>query len=213
MPPGSLGQVLQKLGTIDHPDLLAGHRGFEDAGIFRLDSERALVQTVDFFPPICDDPRWFGRIAAANSLSAARPGARREQLASYIKRLDDLELICKRFGGVERAYALQAGREIRVMVMNDQIDDAQAVVMSKEIARAIENETYLAASGQCGSYMQGNSQRLTYGHSMIVDPWGHVVAKASDGPGVVTSRIDTGRVKQVRDQIPVHQHRKLPIGA
>jgi selenide, water dikinase len=53
----------------DHPDLLAGHRGFEDAGVFRLDAERALVQTVDFFPPIVDDPRWFGRIAAANSLS------------------------------------------------------------------------------------------------------------------------------------------------
>jgi len=79
-------------------------------------------------------------VAAANSLSAARPGARREQLASYIKRLDDLEAICKRFGGVERAYALQAGREIRVMVMNDQIDDAGAIVMSKEIARAIETE-------------------------------------------------------------------------
>ncbi|MDQ3364339.1 MAG: ribonuclease Y [Myxococcota bacterium] len=79
-------------------------------------------------------------LAAANSLSAARPGARREQLASYIKRLDDLEGICKRFTGVERAFALMAGREIRVMVMNDQVDDAQAVVMSKEIARAIENE-------------------------------------------------------------------------
>ena len=79
-------------------------------------------------------------VAAANALSAARPGARREQLASYIKRLDDLEAICKRFGGVERAYALQAGREIRVMVMNDAVDDAQAVVMSKEIARAIETE-------------------------------------------------------------------------
>ncbi|MEJ7598524.1 MAG: ribonuclease Y [Kofleriaceae bacterium] len=79
-------------------------------------------------------------VAAANSLSAARPGARREQLASYIKRLEDLEAICKRFTGVERAYALMAGREIRVMVMNDQIDDAQAIVMSKEIARAIENE-------------------------------------------------------------------------
>ena len=79
-------------------------------------------------------------VAAANSLSAARPGARREQLASYIKRLDDLESICKRFSGVERAFALQAGREIRVMVMNDQVDDAQAIVMSKEIARAIETE-------------------------------------------------------------------------
>jgi ribonuclease Y len=79
-------------------------------------------------------------VAAANSLSAARPGARREQLASYIKRLDDLEAICRRFTGVDRAFALQAGREIRVMVMNDQVDDAQAIVMSKEIARAIETE-------------------------------------------------------------------------
>jgi nitrilase len=79
-------------------------------------------------------------------------------------------------------------------------------------ARAIENETYFAASGHCGSFMQGNSQRHNYGHSMIVDPWGHVVAKASDGPGVVTSRIDARRVKQVRDQIPVHQHRRLPMG-
>ncbi|MFT3697685.1 MAG: ribonuclease Y [Kofleriaceae bacterium] len=79
-------------------------------------------------------------VAAANALSAARPGARREQLASYIKRLDDLEAICKRFTGVERAYALQAGREIRVMVMNDQVDDAAAIVMSKEIARTIETE-------------------------------------------------------------------------
>src|SRR4051812_18353691 len=79
-------------------------------------------------------------VAAANSLSAARPGARREQLASYIKRLDDLEAICKRFEGVERAYAVMAGREIRVMVMNDQIDDARATIMSKEIARAIETE-------------------------------------------------------------------------
>ncbi len=54
---------------MEHPDLLAGHGGMEDAGVFRLDAERALVQTLDFFPPIVDDPRWFGRIGAANSLS------------------------------------------------------------------------------------------------------------------------------------------------
>lgn len=79
-------------------------------------------------------------VSAANALSAARPGARREQLASYIKRLDDLEVICRRFQGVDRAYALQSGREVRVMVMNDRVDDAQANVMAKEIARAIETE-------------------------------------------------------------------------
>lgn len=69
MPPGSLGQVLHLLEAKPNPDLLAGHAGFEDAGVMRLDDERALVQTLDFFPPIVDDPRWFGRIAAANSLS------------------------------------------------------------------------------------------------------------------------------------------------
>lgn len=62
-------QALQQLGPIRHPSLLVGHAGYEDAGVFRLDGERALVQTLDFFPPIVDDPRWFGRIAAANALS------------------------------------------------------------------------------------------------------------------------------------------------
>jgi ribonuclease Y len=100
---------------------IAAHHGDEGAGV----RPGALLDHI---------------VAAANSLSAARPGARREQLASYIKRLEDLEAICKRFAGVERAYALMAGREIRVMVMNDQIDDGQAIVMSKEIARAIETE-------------------------------------------------------------------------
>lgn len=62
-------KVLHKLGPVDHPNLLAGHAGAEDAGVYRLDDERALVQTLDFFGPIADDPRWFGRIAAANALS------------------------------------------------------------------------------------------------------------------------------------------------
>ncbi len=62
-------QALQYLGPIRHPSLLAGSAGYEDAGVYRLDGERALVQTLDFFPPIVDDPRWFGRIAAANALS------------------------------------------------------------------------------------------------------------------------------------------------
>ena len=80
-------------------------------------------------------------VAAANQLSAARPGARREQLASYIRRLEDLEAICARFAGVSKACALQAGREVRVMVQSDVVDDAQAVVMSRDIARAIESES------------------------------------------------------------------------
>jgi len=79
-------------------------------------------------------------VDAANQLSAARPGARRETLAGYIKRLEDVEAICSRFAGVHKAFALQSGREVRVMVQNDQVDDAQAVVLSRDIAHAIETE-------------------------------------------------------------------------
>lgn len=57
------------MGPLHHPALLAGTEGFEDAGVYRLDADRALVVTTDFFPPIVDDARWFGRIAAANALS------------------------------------------------------------------------------------------------------------------------------------------------
>jgi len=75
-------------------------------------------------------------------------------------------------------------------------------------ARAIETETYVCASAQTGSFTLGNEQRFTYGHSLVADPWGHVIAKASDGPGVVSARIDPGRVKQVRAMIPVAEHKR-----
>ena len=75
-------------------------------------------------------------------------------------------------------------------------------------ARAIETETYFLACGQTGSFQQGNETRWTYGHSLVVDPWGHVVAKASDGVGVVSTRIDPARVKKVRAMIPVAQHKE-----
>ena len=74
-------------------------------------------------------------------------------------------------------------------------------------ARAIETQTYLCASAQTGSFTVGNEQRATYGHSLVADPWGHVVAKASDGIGVVSTRIDPAVVAKVRQMIPVAQHK------
>ncbi len=79
-------------------------------------------------------------VDAADALSGARPGARREVLESYIKRLEDLERISLSFKGVEKAYAVQAGREIRVMVNFQEVTDAQAFVISKDIAKKIEQE-------------------------------------------------------------------------
>ena len=74
-------------------------------------------------------------------------------------------------------------------------------------ARAIETETYVCASAQTGTFTVNNESRATYGHSLVADPWGLVVAKASDGVGVVSTRLDMRQVKRVRKLIPVAEHR------
>ena len=79
-------------------------------------------------------------VEAADALSGARPGARREMLETYVKRLEDLERIAQSFPGVEKSYAIQAGREIRVMVQPDRLSDEDSVVLSKDIARKIEKD-------------------------------------------------------------------------
>src|SRR5690606_34320393 len=79
-------------------------------------------------------------VGAADALSAARPGARSESLESYIKRLEKLEEISESFEGVEKSYAIQAGREIRIMVKPDIVDDTAAVHIARDIRKRIEEE-------------------------------------------------------------------------
>ncbi|MBN2509835.1 MAG: ribonuclease Y [Spirochaetales bacterium] len=79
-------------------------------------------------------------VQVADAISAARPGARRETLDTYIKRLENLEQISESFEGVDKAFAIQAGRELRIMVNNDKVDDAQAKILAKDIAKKIEGE-------------------------------------------------------------------------
>jgi ribonucrease Y len=77
---------------------------------------------------------------ACDAVSAARPGARRETLATYIKRLEKLESIANAFEGVEKSFAIQAGREIRIIVKPDTIDDSRAQILARDIAKRIEGE-------------------------------------------------------------------------
>ena len=79
-------------------------------------------------------------VQAADSISAARPGARRENLETYIKRLEKLEEIANSFNGVEKSFAIQAGREIRIMVKPDVVNDETTVLMAREIVKKIESE-------------------------------------------------------------------------
>jgi len=79
-------------------------------------------------------------IQAADTLSAARPGARREMLATYVKRLSELEGIATSFKGVDKCYAIQAGREIRILVENDKVSENDAVMLCKDIVKKVESE-------------------------------------------------------------------------
>ena len=79
-------------------------------------------------------------IMAADAISAARPGARRENMESYIKRLETLEALCNGFEGVESSYAVQAGREVRILVQPDKVSDDEVILLARNVVKKIENE-------------------------------------------------------------------------
>jgi ribonuclease Y len=78
-------------------------------------------------------------VAAADAVSAARPGARRDTLAQYIQRMENLENVARGFEGVQRCFAIQAGREVRVIVTPETVDDAACVVLARDITKRIED--------------------------------------------------------------------------
>jgi ribonuclease Y len=99
-------------------------------------------------------------VQAADAISAARPGARRETLESYIKRLEKLEALAEAHKGVEKVYAMQAGREIRVMVKPEEISDADATLMARDLAKQIEEE--LQYPGQIKVMIIRESRAIDY---------------------------------------------------
>lgn len=99
-------------------------------------------------------------VQAADAISAARPGARRENLENYIKRLQKLEEIANSFDGVEKSFAIQAGREIRIMVNPDKINDEKMVLVARDIAKKIESE--LDYPGQIKVHIIRESRTIDY---------------------------------------------------
>ncbi|MGO8762765.1 MAG: ribonuclease Y, partial [Desulfobaccales bacterium] len=79
-------------------------------------------------------------VQAADTLSGARPGARREMLETYVKRLEDLERVALSFGGISKSYAIQAGREIRLIVESEKVSDEEAALLSRDVAKKIEQD-------------------------------------------------------------------------
>lgn len=117
----------------------------------------------------------------------------------YDMRFPELYLALRRAGAdlimVPAAFTLQTGKDHWEVLLR---------------ARAIETQCWVAAPACAGIHRDGSGQpRATYGHSLIADPWGHVVARASDGPGFATARIDLARAAKVRRDMPVLEHRKL----
>ena len=99
-------------------------------------------------------------VQAADTISAARPGARRENLENYIKRLEKLEEITSSYPGVEKSYAIQAGREVRVMVKPEQVSEDQMVILARELAHRIENE--LEYPGQIKVHVLRETKAVEY---------------------------------------------------
>ena len=99
-------------------------------------------------------------VQAADTISAARPGARRENIENYVKRLEKLEEVTKSFSGVESCYAIQAGREIRIMVKPDEVSEDEMVLLAREIAKKIESE--LTYPGQIKVHVLRETKAVEY---------------------------------------------------
>ncbi len=117
-----------------HPKIgaeIARRYGEHPEVINAIEGHHGDVEPISIYTPI---------VAAADAISASRPGARRESLDRYVKRLEQLETIANRFTGVKQAYAIQAGREIRVIVDADTVDDELTVKLARDVAKSIEEE-------------------------------------------------------------------------
>ncbi|MGE3806140.1 MAG: ribonuclease Y [Gemmataceae bacterium] len=134
--------LLHDVGKAADHEMEGGHPkiGAELARRYGETSKEVLHAIVGHHDDITVDHIYTVLVAAADAISAARPGARRETLEKYVKRLEELEAVASGFPGIEHAYAIQAGREVRVIANSDLTTDSDAVKVCREIAKAIEEQ-------------------------------------------------------------------------
>ncbi len=132
--------LLHDVGKAADHEMEGGHPkiGAELAKRYGETSKEVLHAIVGHHDDVTIDHVYTVLVAAADAISAARPGARRETLEKYVKRLEELEALAQGFPGIEHAYAIQAGRELRVIANAHQLTDSEAINTGREIARAIE---------------------------------------------------------------------------
>ena len=121
-----------------HPKIgmdFAKQYGEKEPVLNAIGGHHADIPSTSFYTPI---------VMAADAVSSARPGARRESMEKYVQRLNELQDIAMGFRGVTEAYAIQAGREVRIFVENDKVSDEQSILLSRDIARKIEDEATYA---------------------------------------------------------------------
>ncbi len=125
MPVEAIAQVLRGLDPVENPNLLVGSRHFDDAGVYKLDASTALVQTLDFFPPLVDDPYTFGRIAAANSLSDVYAMGGKPLTAMNIVGFPDKELPLEILSQILRGGSERVSASGAVLVGGHSVRDAE----------------------------------------------------------------------------------------
>ena len=141
------GQLARRAGllhdigkAVDH-EVQGGHPEIGADLARRYNEREEVIHAIGgHHEPNIQDALYTIVVSAADAVSASRPGARRETLEKYVQRLEKLEEIARRFDGVEAAYAIQAGREVRVVVNADKVDDGLAIKVCRDIAKAVEAE-------------------------------------------------------------------------
>ncbi|MHA1564490.1 MAG: carbon-nitrogen hydrolase family protein [Alphaproteobacteria bacterium] len=182
---------------------LAGDRLFNTTVAFdREGDELARYRKIHLFDIVAPDGTEYKESASFD------PG---DAVVTY--QAEDVTVGCSicydlRFGELYRALAAKGATVIMVpaaFTLQTGKDHWEVLLR----ARAIETETYIVAAAQIGAYTEGNQQRRTWGHSMVVDPSGHIMAQVRDEPGFASANLDLGYLANIRQRIPVAQHRVL----